>query len=132
MSQPLPYYEGRLDELSRIIKEKRPWPWRCQGLKSRAIADRYATFKGYQEHYETSAQVFQATLDSDAAQDIVDERVSILANKEAGRASAYAFLCDLLLPYLDEGMTEHQLKVLVARVEQEIAKTKLLFLGEEP
>lgn len=48
------------------------------------------------------------------------------------KTSAYAFLCALLRPYLDEGMTEHQLKVLVARVEQEIAKTKLLLLGEEP
>lgn len=132
MNKPLPYYEGRLAELSRTIKEKRPWPWRCSGLKSRAIATRYATFKGYQEHYEANAQVFQATLDSDAAQGIVDERVSILAHKEAGRASAYASLCDYLLCFLDEGMTEHQLKVLVARVEQDINRCQLLLLGEEP
>ena len=128
MNKPMPYYEGRLEELSRTIKERRPWPWRCQGLKSRAVASRYATFKGYQEHYEANAQVFQATLGLGTE----DRIIPVLAHKEAGRASAYAYLCNYLLPYLDEGMTEHRLKVFVARVEQEIAKTKLLLLGEEP
>lgn len=132
MNKPMPYYEGRLDELSRTIKEKRPWPWRCRGLKSRAISARYATFKSYQEHYEANAKVFQTTLDSDATQGIVDECVAILVHKEAGRASAYASISDYLLPYLDEGMTEHQLKVFVARVEQDINRCQLLILGEEP
>lgn len=128
MTQPPAYYEGRLYELSMTIKEKRPWPWRCSGLKSRAIASRYTTFKGYQEHYEHNAKVFKATLDSGTT----DPTISILVHKEAGRASAYASLCNWLLCYLDEGMTEHQLKVLVARVEQDINRCQLLLLGEEP
>lgn len=132
MSQPLPYYEGRLDELSRTFKEKRPWPWRCSGLKAKAVTSRYDTFRRYQKHYETSAQVFQATIESDIKQGVVDERIPGLVHRETGRASAYAFLCDLLLPYLDEGMNEHQLKVFVARVEQDINRCQLLLLGEEP
>jgi len=110
------------------IKEKRPWPWRCSGLQSRAVTSRYTTFKGYREHYERNAKVFQATLD----QGTDDPTHALLVHKEAGRASAYASLCDYLLTYLSEGMTEHQLKVLVARVEQDINRCQLLLLGEEP
>lgn len=138
MTQPRAYYEGRLYELSMTIKEKRPWPWRCSGLQSRAITSRYTTFKGYQEHYEKSAKVFQATLD----QGTTDPIIPILVHKEAGRASAYAFICELLRDYVDgfkdddlkwsNGLTEHQLKVLVARVEQDINRCQLLLLGEEP
>ena len=124
MTQPRAYYEGRLGELQVVLR----WPWLGGGLNAGALALRYATFKGYRESQESNSKVFQATLD----QGTDDRIIPVLLHLATGRASAYASLCDRLLPYLEVGMTEHQLKVLVARVEQDINRCQLLLLGEEP
>ncbi len=124
MTQPRAWYEAYVETLNHI-SVSRVWSVR---LSSNAAQARFENLNSIHQAWERRAKEEH-------------EESSQHYDASAGVAEAYAFVCNLLLAYRDEGkdedvwsagLTRQQLQVVDVRIIQETCRCQLLLLGEEP